>query len=305
VGSILRPDHLVLGAGGTLGIAWLRGVLEGLERSTGWDPRDARSFVGTSAGSFVAAGLAAGRRPGGEAQPAAAWSEAAPGAAMDRDGGRGWLAWAGSAVQPLAPLALAATASGGAAVRAAALAAMPQARPHLHQVEQAMERVGARFDGRLRVVAVDRRSGRRVVFGAPGAPEATVADAVTASCAIPWVFAPTRINGREYVDGGVWSPTNLDGSPAGRGEHVLCLVPTGAAGLSASPQALLRLATHASLLAETLSVRARGAHVHVVTPDRGAAEAMGPDLMDAGRVQAVAAAGLEQGAGLAAQGLPH
>ena len=85
-----------------------------------------------------------------------------------------------------------------------------------------------RFDGRLRVATVDRRTGRRVMFGSPGAPMATVAEAVEASCTVPWLFAPVVIGGREYVDGGVWSPTNLDAAPAGRDTHVLCLNPTSA-----------------------------------------------------------------------------
>ena len=95
---------------------------------------------------------------------------------------------------------------------------------------------GAEFDGRLRIAAVDRRSGKRVMFGAPGAPPASVAQAVLASCSIPWVFAPVKIGGREYVDGGVWSPTNLDATPARRGTEVLCLNPTAAMRpLSRSP----------------------------------------------------------------------
>jgi NTE family protein len=303
-GTVVRametPDHLVLGGGGTLGIAWLRGVLDGIAEHGDWDPRDARSFVGTSAGSLVSAGLAAGRRPGGDSAEGQAWAQAAPDAQMRRDGGRGWLAWAGSAVRPLAPFALAATASGGAAVRAAALSAMPRGRPRLHQVTRGVERLDTTFDGRLRVVTVDRASGRRVIFGAPGAPEAGVAEAVTASCSIPWVFAPVRIGGREYVDGGVWSLTNLDATPAAKGERVLCLVPTGAAQPTASPLALLRLVTHASLLAEVVAVRSRGAQVQVVTPDGAVARELGTNLMDASRVGAVSQAAREQGRALAA-----
>ena len=84
-----------------------------------------------------------------------------------------------------------------------------------------IEELGARFDGRLRIAAVDAARGKRVMFGAPDEPKATVAEAVLASCAVPWIFAPVEIGGREYVDGGVWSPTNLDAVPAGRGTRVL------------------------------------------------------------------------------------
>ena len=76
-------------------------------------------------------------------------------------------------------------------------------------------------DGRLLLCAVDRDSGRRVVFGSRSAPQATVGQAVAASCAIPGVFRPVLIRGKRYVDGGAWTPTNGDAAPAGRGDRVL------------------------------------------------------------------------------------
>src|SRR5215207_7345948 len=62
-----RPDVLVLGGGGTLGEAWLRALLAGLEAESGWDLRECDAFVGTSAGAIVAAVLAAGPPPPGPA----------------------------------------------------------------------------------------------------------------------------------------------------------------------------------------------------------------------------------------------
>ncbi len=59
----LTPDVLVLGVGGTLGEAWMRGVLSGIEAASDVDFRECEYFVGSSAGSIVAATLAAGRRP--------------------------------------------------------------------------------------------------------------------------------------------------------------------------------------------------------------------------------------------------
>ena len=109
---------------------------------------------------------------------------------------------------------------------------------------------------------MDRASGRRVIFGAPDAPRATVAEAVLASCAVPWIFAPVEIGGREYVDGGVWSPTNLDAVPAGRGSRVLCLIPT--AGATLAP---LRTASAAAAGYESMALRARGADVRTIVPD--------------------------------------
>ncbi|MBV9473186.1 MAG: patatin-like phospholipase family protein, partial [Solirubrobacterales bacterium] len=57
---LTRPDVLVLGGGGVLGEAWMMGVLAGLEDGSGFDLRACEYFVGTSAGSIVAAHLVAG-----------------------------------------------------------------------------------------------------------------------------------------------------------------------------------------------------------------------------------------------------
>src|SRR4051794_41258003 len=61
--AMIRPDVLVLDAGGIVGEAWMTGVLRGLTESTGIDFRTCDYYVGTSAGSIVAASLAAGREP--------------------------------------------------------------------------------------------------------------------------------------------------------------------------------------------------------------------------------------------------
>jgi NTE family protein len=302
-----RPDVLVLAAGGTLGEAWMRGLLDGAGRATGVDFRDCEYFVGTSAGSIVAAFLAAGREPdsGPEARAAKEWGSKAGEAngapegipvGAPEGGERGPLKAAVgrigmTAAAPFAPLALAGTAPGGAVARAAALAAVPRGKRSLGGLARLVEQSGASFDGRLRIAAVDRRNGKRVVFGAPGAPDASVAQAVLASCSIPWVFKPVTIDGREYVDGGVWSPTNLDATPARRGTEVLCLNPTAAL----KP---LSAVTNAAALAESLALKARGARVRTIRPDRDATEAMGQNLMDRRRAPEALAAGYAQGRAL-------
>src|SRR5271166_810344 len=57
------PDVLVLGGGGLVGEAWMSGFLAGAQSAWGVDFREAREFVGTSAGSIVAAHLAKGIEP--------------------------------------------------------------------------------------------------------------------------------------------------------------------------------------------------------------------------------------------------
>ncbi len=166
-----------------------------------------------------------------------------------------------------------------------------------------IERSGVRFDGRLRVCCVDKATGRRVVFGAPGAPPASVADAVAGSCAIPWVFEPARIGGREYVDGGVWSVTNLDVAPAGRESDVLCLDPTAGLGpATGSVMGAMSQAFRLTTAVEIQVLRGRGARVRHIGPDREAGELMGRNLMDPGPRRRVLAAGYRQGRALAARG---
>jgi NTE family protein len=296
-----RPDVLVLAGGGTLGEAWMRGLLDGAGTAAGIDFRECEYFVGTSAGSIVASFLAAGRSPdsGAEARAAKDWAEAA-GSNGDRPGRLAGFGRLGAALAtPVAPIALASAGPGGAAARAVALRAAPRTSRSMPGLARLVDDTGARFDGRLRIVAVDRRNGRRVVFGAPDAPEATVGQAVLASCAVPWIFAPVQIGEREYVDGGVWSPTNLDATPAHRGTEVLCLNPTGSLPAGRSAFRALRAFSRSAAAAETLALRARGATVRTLGPDARAAEAMGVNLMDRGRVAQVLAAGYAQGKALA------
>ena len=290
--GFVAPDVLVLAGGGVIGEAWMTGLLAGIEEEAGADLRDVEAFVGTSAGAIVAARLAAGQPPRRPSRPAApAVSEAEP------DEARGLLRtaarWGWAATSPLAPVATALSAPGGALVRSALLSRAPDTGRTLARLHGEIERSGARFDGRLRVCCVDKRSGRRVVFGAPGAPRASVADAVTASCAIPWVFAPVQIGEREYVDGGVWSVTNLDAAPARRETEVLCLDPT------ASLSSPLRQAFRVAISVELQILRRRGARVRQVGPDAEAAEAMGTDFMATEPYAAALAAGHGQGRALA------
>jgi NTE family protein len=115
---------------------------------------------------------------------------------------------------------------------------------------------------------------------------------VLASCAVPWLFTPVTIGDREYVDGGVWSPVNLDAAPGGRGAHVLCLAPTAGAGPFTT-------VTKGALVAEEMALIARGMRVRTIVPDTASAAAIGTNLMQADRVEEVLDAGFAQGRALA------
>jgi len=302
------PEVLVLGGGGILGEAWMSAVLTGLEQAEGFDARACGCYVGTSAGSIVAAslagGLAPGLRLGRDSQPhsiPAAQSDVA--ASALRQAFAAAAERAGTAAAPLASLAFSSTAVGGAIVRRAILRGVPAGRRSLAELGRMVEQAGVSWDGRLRVVAVDLASGRRVTFGAPAAPVASVSAAVQASCSIPGVFHPVSIGGRSYVDGGAWSPTNMDVAEVSRGDRVLCLNPTGSLrpALGALAGALGPISRGVAGT-EALVLRNRGASVTAINPDEASARAMGTNLMDPRGRDAVIDAGLAQGRELAARG---
>jgi len=300
------PDVLVLGGGGILGEAWMSALLAGLDGGEGFDARRCGLYVGTSAGSIVAASLVAGVPPatrlGGRTGPIAISAQEttarltalrqAFGAAAD---------FAGAAAAPLASLAFASSAGGGAIIRRALLSRVRQGSRSLAELGRMVEQTGVRWDGRLRIIAVELESGRRVVFGAEGAPQVSVAVAVQASCAIPGVFRPVIAGGRTYLDGGAWSPTNLDSAEVGAGERVLCLNPTGSLRPSRGALAgALGPVSRGIASSEALALRGRGAIVTAINPDAASAAAMGSNLMDPTRRDPVIQAGLAQGHRLAA-----
>ncbi|MEA2199926.1 MAG: hypothetical protein QOI89_522 [Solirubrobacteraceae bacterium] len=301
------PQVLVLGGGGILGEAWMSAVLAGLDEGDGFDSRTCGQYIGTSAGSIVAASLVAGVAPGsrlGELpeQPPVSPSEDEQRLGALRQTLGAVVSIGNAAAAPLASLALSSSTGGGALLRRAALRRAPLGRRSLERLGSEVQRSGASWDGRLRVAAVELQSGRRVMFGAPGAPSVTVAQAVQASCAIPGVFEPLRVGARTYVDGGVWSPTNMDAADVRRGDQVLCLNPTG----SMRPVAGTLIGALAPISrgvagAEALALRHRGAGVSTVNPDEASRAAMGINLMDPSRRAEVIEAGLAQGRRLASE----
>ncbi len=66
------------------------------------------------------------------------------------------------------------------------------------------------LDRELYLAATDLDTCERVVFGSEGHDDVPISRAVAASSALPMVFEPVEIKGREYIDGGMVSTTNLD-----------------------------------------------------------------------------------------------
>ena len=230
---------LVLGAGGVLGGAWLTGGLEALARETGWDPGSADYVVGTSAGAMIGALCAAGVPPwfmvahsAGETFTGVVDASGRPAAEADRSAGAVF-----RLERALPPIGPGSPALGVRSVlrphrhTPAALVAgwLPRGIISTEPLKQTVRRVvpsGWSYHPRLWIVACDYSTGRRVPFGRAGAPEAELADAVAASCAIPGFYHPVKIGGRRYVDGGLYSNSNLDLLRDEDLDLVICLNPT-------------------------------------------------------------------------------
>jgi NTE family protein len=295
-----QPDVLVLGGGGILGEAWMSSVLAGLAEETGFHPHACRAYIGTSAGSIVAAALVAGVDPRTRLDELPVQPDA-PDEAVEAETplmARA-IGQVGKVVGPLAALTLPYMSPGGALLRQRALSRVTPGRQSLAQLGSIVDEWDVAWGGRLRIAAVDMDSGRRVMFGEEGAPDASVADAVQASCAIPGFFRPIEVDGRRYVDGGVWSPTNMDRAPVERGSRVLCLNPTAALTPTRDqPYGAMGLLSRSLAAVEAAYLERRGVEVQVVAPDAASVAAMGGRLMDGRRRGATLAAGLAQGRAL-------
>jgi NTE family protein len=306
---------LVLGAGGILGSAWMVGALSAVASALDRPLGDVDLVLGTSAGSVLAAALRSGvdvpellahqrgvdpigiadRRP----------DELPEMQTIDRESGDG-----------LPPLPLPLLGSPRLLLAAAmppwridpmiaASGLLPRGRGRMgslvRMVDVLQARIGITPDGwvpgaPLWVVAVDYDSGERVVFGRPGAPSSTVAEAVLASCSIPGWFAPRAIGGRRYVDGGVASSTSLgllSRPDAPRLDEVYVLAPLASHSYDRSLDPIVgvergvrRLITR-WLDAEVEALRATGTRVTVLMPGADDLMAMGSNLMNPRRREQV------------------
>ncbi len=134
---------------------------------------------------------------------------------------------------------------------------------------------------RLHVAAVDAHSGDRCLFGTGSG--AGLHRAVAASCAVPGMWPPVAIGGRRWVDGGIWSPVNVD--LAHGHQKVVALAP-----LPKAPGPGPGAAEEAAML------RREGAEVALLTPDVASRRAFGRNPLDQARRPAVARAGHAQAA---------
>ncbi len=274
---------LVLGAGGTVGMAYHAGVLRALEEVGGLRPDDADLIVGTSAGSMVGAMVRAGlttddlyRASLGEHHDLS----------MEAGDERPWMSVAAT------PFDVARRILGSLYVLQRSALRIPV--PHLPaglrkafpggfytiaDAEDTLSKVlPTAWPGKpLWLVAVDVRTGRRVVLGRRNPPRTDLHAAVRASCAIPGFFQPVRVGRRDLVDGGVHSTTNLDLATKVEPDVIVGVVPMGfdPASPPGGVERLVRSYAHRTLVREVAQARRAGSRILLLRPSEADLTAMG------------------------------
>jgi NTE family protein len=194
---------LVLAGGGLAGIAWETGVLRGIADESP-EAADAllRSdvLVGTSAGSAVAAQLGSGLDLDTlyDRQTAPTTAELNPNVG----------------VEEITELFVAAMMQPGLTkteklqrIGAVALSTETVPEPKRRKVIEARLPSHDWPDRILRITAIDTATGELIAFDRTSA--VALVDAVAASCAVPGVWPPVTIDGKQYMDGGVASTVNM------------------------------------------------------------------------------------------------
>ena len=267
---------LVLGGGGPIGIAWEAGLLLGLAEG-GLDLAKFTLIIGTSAGSITGAHLAG----------AGSVDQLYSAQATSLD----------AAIKPpnMLPL-LAAYAKAkifARGVEKQRLSLGKSARRANVENEQQWLDIIAGFlpqkdgvacsewpDRDFLVTAIDAESGELVAWDRKSKVPLPIA--VASSCAVPCVYPLVHIGGRPYMDGGMGSPTNAS---LGAGSDVVVV---------ADPLASI-MGRQSPLLAERAKLLTEGSKVATFQFDAAIKQAIGINLMDAGKRGLTAELGRAQG----------
>ena len=266
---------LVLCGGGVAGISWITGLLAGLA-DAGQDVTSADVVIGTSAGANVAAqigsGLSLAELFARQVDPALQSREL--GAVVD---------WAKFTVDIESYTA-------GASTQAERMIGLGRFALDAGTVPEP-ERIAV-IESRLpsrdwpvtptKLTAVDCVSGELTVFDA--ASGVSLVEAVAASSAVPGIWPPVTIEGRRYMDGGMWSADNAD--LAEGFARVVVISPLGLDSPLPTPMPLREVLT---------GLKDGGAAVTLISPDEASVAAIGTNALDPGTRVPAATAGRAQG----------
>lgn len=279
----LHNRALVIGGGGVTGIAWVTGMLLGLERA-GIKLRNAERLVGTSAGSVVAAQLT------GDLSLEELYENQLQGKVEEIPGSLGILAMIRIALPLIAnkntQKALQKIGSSASKV------GRSQASARREVIAQRLTEADWNYERDLRITAIDIDLGRRRVFQAGG--PATLLQAVEASCAVPGVWPVVEIDDHRYMDGGVLSPANTDLAEGANSVIVLAPMARGVKKEASPVQELETLLKQADKNPSSNNPATQKTLGRVISPDQKSRKAFGKNPLDPAARSRAAAAGLEQ-----------
>jgi predicted acylesterase/phospholipase RssA len=244
-GRRIRPGRrskvaLVCAGGGITGAVYEIGCLRALSELLDRDLVDLDLYVGISGGAFVASLLAAGVDPREMYAEAVTPSRSPLGAAsaeIFRLDGMEFVRRAGRAPGVLAA-ALRTSLSGNGRnwsdLAWSLFELLPAGLLDSSGIQEYLQRVfrarlgGDRFADLkhpLNVVAVDLDNGEAVAFGRRSHRDVPVSKAVQASTALPGLYRPVRVKGRDYVDGGVRKTAHINLAIQSGADLVICINP--------------------------------------------------------------------------------
>lgn len=226
-----RPSKtaLVLGGGGFTGAVYEIGALRAFDlMAVNSTVNDFDIYVGTSAGSFVAAMVANGISPGEmmevlDEQPESEFDGVGL-ATLLRPNYRGYLETLASLplksvsiLRAVLPRLREMSAMDLGVILASALPAGLYSTAGVGEyVRLIMSEEAGRtnhfqeLERELYIAATDVDTAERIVFGSEGWDHEPISKAVECSTALPIVYAPVEAGGRHLMDGGIPSTTNID-----------------------------------------------------------------------------------------------
>jgi predicted acylesterase/phospholipase RssA len=231
---------LVCAGGGVTGAVYEIGCLTALEELLDRSVLDLDLYVGVSGGAFVSALLAAGISPREMYHELTARSRSPFGVSeslLFRLGLGEFIRRSARAPRVLARGVFEALAGGERTLSDVALSLFEMLPPGLLDNSGLQEYLARLFAARghkdrfadlsreLYIVAVDLDRGEAVAFGEEGRRSVPVSRAVQASTALPGLYRPVRIGGRDYVDGGVKKTAHINLAIRHGAGLVICINP--------------------------------------------------------------------------------
>jgi NTE family protein len=281
----MNQTTLVMGAGGPWGVAWMTGVLLGLEER-GIDVRHPRAMIGSSAGAILGARLGAVASMEALFKWETSIEQQTRQATMFRQLVMPKPGTPSSMSSSLTILSRPWEDEDERIKAICDLAAGAKTAPF-----EDFEKFGRPPETRsapwpsvpFSITAIDVDERALLTFDAGSGIDMTLA--VLASCAIPALLPPVPFGNHRYIDGGCWG--------SGDNAHLAAGAPSV---LVVSPLAAQQRADRGAILKRDLdSLRAEGAQVHLIAADAASLATRGNGAPDPASLKAAADAGRAQG----------